>query len=82
LQAVLGNISLTCRELGDANLMRSWRFGSAEKRRCAISGGPLAGLEALLENYPGNAKVFLFNAAYLAHDEAFRALLETETDAL
>ena len=80
LQAVFGNIELSCADLGASHVVRDWHFGSARKQHCAISTGPLAGLEAVVENYPGNAKLLVFSTEYLARDATFQADLRTERD--
>lgn len=71
VQAVFGNVELVCSDLGASSVVRSWQVGSARKQRCAISAGPLAGLEGIIENYPGNSRVLAFSKAYLDHDAAF-----------
>jgi hypothetical protein len=78
VQAVFGNVELSCNDLGSSTVLRAWRFGSARKQHCAISTGPLAGLEAVVEGYPGNAKVLAFSQGYLQSDALFKAIVEAE----
>jgi hypothetical protein len=78
IQAVFGNVVLSCSDLGKGQVVRAWLYGSAHKEHCAFSAGPLAGLHAILENYPGNARVLLFSPAYLERDLDFKALAAAE----
>ena len=78
VQAVFGNVDLSCSDLGTGSVIRSWQYGSSRKHHCALSAGPLAGLQAVLENYPGNARVIAFSKSYLERDAAFKAVVESE----
>jgi hypothetical protein len=70
---------ITCADLGAAQVVRAWPVpaaggATAERSLCQITGGALAGMQAVVTN-GANGKVHVFSDKYLEHDAAFKSTL-------
>jgi hypothetical protein len=67
---------LECKDLGDHALIKTWTVNGTQRSYCDITGGPLAGMKALVSSVPDQTDLKVFTPKLLERDAAMRSVVE------
>jgi hypothetical protein len=70
-------VPLTCRDIGNHRVVRTWSRGSTQFSLCELTEYPLQRLTAVVENDATGSQVFILSPQYLSQDGEFRALVQS-----
>lgn len=69
---------ITCDALGPSRIIRSWVVqGSIKRHHCELTGGPAAGMQALVTE-ASNAPLQVFSSQFLTHHAGMQAKVSSE----
>lgn len=70
-------LGFDCSALGEHRILKSWNVDATKKSHCEITGGPLAGLHAVVSSVPTESEIRVFTPKYLERDANLKAQLGT-----